>query len=835
MYSESQEILPAVLPERPSTLPVRLENIPREILGLKRWVLWRWELKDSQWRKIPYSVKLGEADEDWNRAKCNDPKTWSSFKEVLGRLRHFDGIGFMLGDGFAGIDLDQCRDPVTGHIDDNSRQVIHDIHSYAEISPRGSGVKILVRAKKPTGRCRIGHIEMYDERRYFTITGHHLDGTSTTIEERQEAMNRLHAELFPPQPPAQNGKSHSRGYVTTEDDDEEVVSDAEILGTARDAKNGEKFRKLWAGEWGSLDYPSQSEADQALTSMLAFWTGPNLDRIDRLFRLSGLYRDKWERDDYRSQTIDRALDGERQFYPWVNSELYELGEKALEIVQAVDLPDLVLEVRPVEVVKDLEVRPSTDWPEPLKLERRVGAEVPSFPIEVVKDIVPAYHDICQAIAEVVQVPIDVPALIGLSVMSIPLAGQVSIAIRPDKYEPAILWTLCALPAGERKTPAVNPMKQPIVEWEKEERKRQAEEVHALQAKRKCAVQQKLHLEGLFKGAAEENVPDLTKEYALLTMELSEPEPELPRLLVDDATCESLAPFLLKQGGRAACLSDEAVFLEVAMGRYNGNPNFELYLRGWDGGDYRVDRVLRESIYLPAVNLTLGLCIQVQPFLELAKNPVADARGFFPRFLIAMPRSRMGHRRFVLEGAIPQAAWNELIFGMLRNRQTRTLEHSPEGYQIIKEFTEKYEPKLGDNRELVSLRSWCGKAIPGQMLRVAAVLHCASGDTDMIVKPTTLRAAIAIIEYFLEQVRNVYNVKEDDLALDMAKKIRDYLTRNKLPRFTRAWFKRHIKAVRNADDTTLDEAYAILQVCHIIRESGKTGQTVHYVVSPRVLG
>src|SRR5262249_19415939 len=149
MYAESQESLPAVLPERSTALPVKLENIPREILGLKRWVLWRWEFKDSKWRKIPCSAKLGEADEDWNRAKCNDPKTWSSFKAVLGRLRHFDGIGFMLGDGFAGIDLDQCRDPATGHMDDKSRQIIQDINSYAEISPRGSGVKILVRAKKP--------------------------------------------------------------------------------------------------------------------------------------------------------------------------------------------------------------------------------------------------------------------------------------------------------------------------------------------------------------------------------------------------------------------------------------------------------------------------------------------------------------------------------------------------------------------------------------------------------------------------------------------------------------------------------------------------------------
>jgi hypothetical protein len=289
---------------------------------------------------------------------------------------------------------------------------------------------------------------------------------------------------------------------------------------------------------------------------------------------------------------------------------------------------------------------------------------------------------------------------GLSVMSLPLAGRVRIAIRPGKYEPAILWTLCALPAGERKTPAVNPMRQPIVEWEREERKRMAAEVRCRQAQRKCAVQRKQNLEMAFKKAKDEDIDALTKQYAQLELELSEAEPELPRLLVDDATCESLAPFLQKHDGKAACLSDEAVFLEVALGRYNGNPNFELYLRGWDGGDYRVDRVGREPIYLPEVNLTLGLCIQVQPFLELAKNEVAEARGFLPRFLIAMPRSMMGHRQFVLDGNVSQAAWNELIFRLLRDHRQHLLDHSDEGYQVIKEFVSKYEPKLADNRVTV---------------------------------------------------------------------------------------------------------------------------------------
>ena len=80
------------------------------------------------------------------------------------------------------------------------------------------------------------------------------------------------------------------------------------------AQNGEKFAKLWKGDWEN-DYPSQSEADLALASMLAFYTGPNEKLLDELFRQSGLYRDKWERGDYRERVLAKALDQE-EFYSW---------------------------------------------------------------------------------------------------------------------------------------------------------------------------------------------------------------------------------------------------------------------------------------------------------------------------------------------------------------------------------------------------------------------------------------------------------------------------------------------------------------------------------------
>jgi hypothetical protein len=95
-----------------------------------------------------------------------------------------------------------------------------------------------------------------------------------------------------------------------------LVEDDDIIGQIHTAANSEKAVALWEGRWEKL-YDSQSEADLALCSILAFWCDPekkepDLDRIDRLFRRSALYREKWERDDYREDTIAMAADLEEK-------------------------------------------------------------------------------------------------------------------------------------------------------------------------------------------------------------------------------------------------------------------------------------------------------------------------------------------------------------------------------------------------------------------------------------------------------------------------------------------------------------------------------------------
>src|SRR5215208_6668330 len=90
------------------------------------------------------------------------------------------------------------------------------------------------------------------------------------------------------------------------------LTDEEVIALARGAKNAAKFKALWSGN--TSGYVSHSEADQALVSLLAFYTQDET-QLDSLYRRSGLCREKWlKRSGYRRSTIDKALSGLTETY-----------------------------------------------------------------------------------------------------------------------------------------------------------------------------------------------------------------------------------------------------------------------------------------------------------------------------------------------------------------------------------------------------------------------------------------------------------------------------------------------------------------------------------------
>jgi primase-polymerase (primpol)-like protein len=303
----------------PQALPVLLHNIPKELLRRRRWVAWEYQrrlLRECGWRwtKVPLCARDGYHVGHGGNASVTRPGSWACALDAWLYYRVAShaaaGIGFVLaeGDPYTGIDLDDAVDSLTGTLRQWARPIVAGLDSYTEVSPSGTGVKVMVRGRVPGERHQKDHIEMYDRARFFALTGQRLAGTPATIADRQDALDRLYRQLF-----GAAAKPKAAGVYFVSLTGAVNLSDADILQRAFQARNGRKFAALWNGDTSAYG-GDHSVADLALCALLAFWVGPDLPRLDALFRASGLYRAKWERTDYRERTLRKALAGQAAFY-----------------------------------------------------------------------------------------------------------------------------------------------------------------------------------------------------------------------------------------------------------------------------------------------------------------------------------------------------------------------------------------------------------------------------------------------------------------------------------------------------------------------------------------
>ena len=160
--------------------PINYDNIPTELKALPQWVWWLGEPKsDGKLNKKPMDANNGKA------ASHSNPKTWASFDKAKAYHESHSksaGIGFVFsaGDPYVGIDLDNCRDPQTGEITTWALELIQLAKTYYEVSPSGTGVKMILKGVMPSNKGRkkaykTGAVEMYSHSRFFTITGWQLE------------------------------------------------------------------------------------------------------------------------------------------------------------------------------------------------------------------------------------------------------------------------------------------------------------------------------------------------------------------------------------------------------------------------------------------------------------------------------------------------------------------------------------------------------------------------------------------------------------------------------------------------------------------------------------
>ena len=295
------------------------KHIPYELKELNNWCVFKVEQTETgRMTKRPYNPLNHQL------ARSNDPNTWVSFDEAVTNSDEYDGIGFFFTEPYVGIDIDDVRQEVEEFkldedVDNIVSEFITTLESYAEISPSGNGIHIIVKGELPAKGRRRGNVEIYDKGRFFTMTGNHIGGYNhITDDSDYNRLGFLHSKYVKPKE-VERIENETKGFGND-------VEPTDLIDLAKKSKNGQRFTILFEGGWEQF-YDSQSEADMALANDLAFWTARDPQKMDQMFRMSNLMRDKWDTKrgatTYGELTIDKAIEGcQNEFVPSSDEPLF---------------------------------------------------------------------------------------------------------------------------------------------------------------------------------------------------------------------------------------------------------------------------------------------------------------------------------------------------------------------------------------------------------------------------------------------------------------------------------------------------------------------------------
>jgi Protein of unknown function (DUF3987) len=587
------------------------------IRDLRQWLCWRIEERDGKPTKVPYSPLIGK------KASTTDPETWASYPEAVEAYKEhgYGGIGLVFSedDPFCGVDLDGCLNPETGEIEGWAQEIIEELDSYTEVSPSGRGVHVLVRGELPPGRNRKGRLEMYDRGRYFTVTGRHLAGTLHSIESRQEQLTSLARRVF--------GEPESvNGYTTPTPKCVSALSDEEIIEKASTAENSEKFLRLWAGDTDGYEHDDNeghSEADLALCAMLAFWTGPDPDRIARLFRHSGLYRKKWERADYRERTIARALNGKTEFYE--RGLTLSLKHNAANGGSG----ETTIAKAPEDATEDY-VPVDDEWEDPVPLPEGLPLAASLDPAMLPEPLRGWIVDV----SERMQIPPDFAAA-GAVVVAGSLIGR-KLGIHPKRQDDWLvvpnLWGAVVGRPSLMKSPALAEIMKPLARLVAEAHEEYREAKLAFETDVMVAEATKAALKDELKKAAKEAARsgDRSKldEIARRSQDTEVlEEPLLRRYKTEDATVEKISEILLENPRGILVHRDELSGWLRNLDKQGREGDRSFYLEAWNGtGGFDVDRIGRGSLHVPALCLSILGSIQPGPLSTYVYQATQGERG-----------------------------------------------------------------------------------------------------------------------------------------------------------------------------------------------------------------
>ena len=297
----------------------RYENIPSELKQEKRWCLYKMIQRNGKNTKLPLMP-------NGKPAKSNDKTTWNSYEDCIAALNRNigDGLGFMLGDGYIGIDIDKVSDEVFEYMQNKNANsmtanFLREISTYAEISPSKTGLHFIGKGKVPGERKRYKNLEIYDKDRFFTVTGNVIkDRDRNKVINIDSELNPLY-EKYMPKINVINSENKRNPTVTSYNGEQDVLE--KLFDRGYFSYTGEDLRRIYYGNYESY-FNSRSEADFFMLQRLLYYTA-DVEQAISFMENSGLKREKWYKKragtDYIHYIGNKAIGSMNRFYDWNRS------------------------------------------------------------------------------------------------------------------------------------------------------------------------------------------------------------------------------------------------------------------------------------------------------------------------------------------------------------------------------------------------------------------------------------------------------------------------------------------------------------------------------------
>lgn len=397
-------------------------------------------------------------------------------------------------------------------------------------------------------------------------------------------------------------------------------------------------------------------------------------------------------------------------------------------------------------------------------------EAPGLPVDCLPEWV---GNFCRELSASTQTPVDASIMVALAILATACQGKFVVSpFGGDYCEPLNLWTLVSMPPGSRKTAIINALREPLIEWEAEQRKRLQPLINEDEAKR--AINKK-RLADLQVQAAKDSNPNLLKQIASIQTELDAKPIIAPKLFTGDITPEELQNQLAKYDEKMAVLADEGGIFEVMTGLYNdGKANLDVFLQAWSGSPARINRGSREVV-LDKPALSFGLTVQPEIIADLARGNKRKLKGIgaLGRFLYASPKSNIGHRDVRKFEEISQSTKQVYFYNVkallnLAPASPVRLTLDEEAREIYFSFAQYVENRQGDGGEFQDIQDWTAK-LPGQALRIAGLFHVSENWTNSTtISAENMTKAAKLCGLLIPHAKATFGLMSIDQATEDAK-------------------------------------------------------------------